>query len=290
MSTSTAAMAAPRPSVGRVTQARVALSEWTKLRSLRSTRVALLASGLLTIGFGILASAITASRWATMTAAEKAGFDPLSTSLLGVRFGVLAIGVLGVLLITGEYATGMVRSTFAAVPKRLPVLWAKVGVYSAVGLALAVPSTLIAFFAGQAFLSSEHLQISFSHPGVAGAVLGTGLFLMLVGLFGMGLGAMLRNTAAGIAALVAILYVLPPLVSILPTSTADAINPYLPSNAGTAIMKLGHQAHMLSRGPASRCSPPTPPRRSASRPCCSSDATSRRVASEADAGSRAGVR
>jgi hypothetical protein len=154
--------------------------------------------------------------------------------------------VLGVLLITGEYATGMVRSTFAAVPRRLPVLWAKVGVYSLVGLALAVPSTLIAFFAGQALLSSQHLQIAFSSAGVPGAVLGTALYLTLVGLFGLGLGAILRNTAAGIATLVAILYVVPPLVSILPTETANAINPYLPSQAGEAIMKVGQQAHMLS--------------------------------------------
>jgi hypothetical protein len=140
----------------------------------------------------------------------------------------------------------MVRSTFAAVPKRLPVLWAKVGVYSLAGLALAVPSTLVAFFAGQAFLSSQHIQIAFSSAGVPGAVLGTALYLTLVGLFGLGLGAILRNTAAGIATLVGILYVIPPLVSILPTTTANAIDPYLPGNAGEAIMHVGQQAHMLS--------------------------------------------
>jgi ABC-type transport system involved in multi-copper enzyme maturation permease subunit len=231
---------------GRVTQLRVALSEWTKLRSLRSTVYTLLVTAIVTIGFGALASAITASRWTSMAPADKAEFDPLATSLVGVNFGVLAIGVLGVLLITGEYSTGMIRSTFAAVPKRLPVLWAKAGVYSLVGLAVAVPSTLIAFFAGQAFLSSQHIQISFSHSGVPGAVLGSALYLMLVGLLGLGLGAILRNTAAGIAAFAAIMFVVPPLVSILPASTANAIDPYLPSNAGSAIMKIGHQAHSLS--------------------------------------------
>jgi ABC-type transport system involved in multi-copper enzyme maturation permease subunit len=224
----------------------VALSEWTKLRSLRSTVYTLLVAATVTIGFGILASAITASRWPTMTAAERADFNPLSTSLLGVNFGVLAIGVLGVLLITGEYSTGMIRSTFAAVPKRLPVLWAKAGVYSVVGLAVAVPSTLIAFFAGQALLSSKHLDIAFSHSGVAGAVLGSALYLTLVGLLGLGLGAIFRNTAAGIAVFAAIMFVIPPLVSILPASTANAIDPYLPSNAGSAIMKIGQQAHSLS--------------------------------------------
>jgi ABC-type transport system involved in multi-copper enzyme maturation permease subunit len=231
---------------GRVTQLRVALSEWTKLRSLRSTIYTLLVTAIVTIGFGALASAITASRWTSMGAADKAEFDPLATSLVGVNFGVLAIGVLGVLLITGEYSTGMIRSTFAAVPKRLPVLWAKAGVYSLVGLAVAVPSTLIAFFAGQAFLSSQHIQISFSHSGVPGAVLGSALYLTLVGLLGLGLGAILRNTAAGIAAFAAIMFVIPPLVSILPASTANAIDPYLPSNAGSAIMKIGHQAHSLA--------------------------------------------
>jgi ABC-2 type transport system permease protein len=231
---------------GRVTQLRVALSEWTKLRSLRSTIYTLLVTAIVTIGFGALASAITASRWPSMPAADKAEFDPLSTSLVGVNFGVLALGALGVLLITGEYSTGMIRSTFAAVPKRLPVLWAKAGVYSLVALAVAVPSTLIAFFAGQSFLSSEHIQISFSHSGVPGAVLGSALYLTLVGLLGLGLGAILRNTAAGIAAFAAIMFVIPPLVSILPASTANAIDPYLPSNAGSAIMKIGHQAHSLA--------------------------------------------
>jgi ABC-type transport system involved in multi-copper enzyme maturation permease subunit len=231
---------------GRVTQLRVALSEWTKLRSLRSTIYTLLATVIVTIGFGALASAITASRWTSMSPGDKADFNALSTSLVGVNFGVLAIGVLGVLLITGEYSTGMIRSTFAAVPKRLPVLWAKAGVYSLVGLAVAVPSTLIAFFAGQAFLSSQHIQIGFSHSGVPGAVIGSALYLTLVGLFGLGLGAILRNTAAGIAAFAAIMFVVPPLVSILPASTANAIDPYLPSNAGSAIMHIGQQPHALA--------------------------------------------
>jgi ABC-2 type transport system permease protein len=247
MTSATATINRARPAAGgRVTQLRVALSEWTKLRSLRSTIYTLVVTAVVTIGFGIIASAVTASRWATLPADEKASFDPLSTSLVGVNFGVLAIGVLGVLLITGEYSTGMIRSTFAAVPKRLPVLWAKAGVYSLVALAVAIPSTLIAFFAGQAFLSSKHIDIAFSHAGVPGAVLGSALYLTLVGLFGLGLGAIVRNTAAGIASFAAIMFVIPPLVSILPASTADAINPYLPSNAGSAIMKLGHQAHMLS--------------------------------------------
>jgi len=233
---------------GQVTQAGVFRSEWTKLYSLRSTRYSLLATAVMTIGFGIIASVATVSRWSSMSAAEKATFDPLSTSLLGVRFGVLAIGVLGVLLITGEYTTGMIRSTMTAVPKRLPVLWGKTGVYALVALVVTVPAAFIAFFIGQAILSGQGIQIAYSHAGVPRAIVGAALYLTLVGLFAMGLGAIMRNTAAGIATFAGIMFVIAPLVSILPSSIADSIDPYLPSNAGEAMMRIGHHAHTLSPG------------------------------------------
>jgi ABC-2 type transport system permease protein len=234
------------PAGGRVTQLRVARSEWTKLRSLRSTVYALLATAVLTIGFSLLGSAFTASGWSSSSTIDKASFNPLNTSLSGVSLGVLAIGVLGVLIVTGEYSTGMVRSTFTAVPTRLPVLLAKAGVYFLVALAVAVPATLIAFFGGQALLSSEHLQISFADAGVARAVFGAAGYLALAGLIGLGLGSILRNTAAAIASLTALIFVIPPLIDILPSSLSDAIGPYLPSNAGEAMMRIGHQAHLLS--------------------------------------------
>ena len=236
------------PVRGRVTQGRVLRSEWTKLYSLRSTRYSLLATALMTVGFSIIACVATVSRWGSMSALDKATFDPLSASLLGVRFGALAIGVLGVLLISGEYTTGMIRSTMSAVPKRLPVLWGKTGVYALVALTLAVPAAFIAFFAGQAILSGQHIQIAFSHPGVPGAILGAGVSLTLIGLFAMGLGAITRNTAAGIASFAAIMFVVPPLITILPSSIANSITPYLPSNAGEAIMTIGHNAQTLSPG------------------------------------------
>src|ERR1700737_4835469 len=200
---STSAPAINRPSAttqsrvdrtrGRVTQAGVLRSEWTKLYSLRSSRYALLATAVMTIGFGIIASAATVSRWSSTSIADKATFDPLSTSLLGVRFGVLAIGVLGVLLVAGEYTTGMIRSTMTAVPKRLPVLWGKSGVYALVALVITIPTALIAFFAGQAILSGQHIQIAFSHAGVPGAVVGARGDLTLVGLFAVGLGRIMRK-------------------------------------------------------------------------------------------------
>jgi ABC-2 type transport system permease protein len=236
---------------GGVTQMRVALSEWTKLRTLRSTRYALFAGVMMTIGFAIIPALVNASRWSSMSAIDRASFHPLETSLIGVSIAQLAIGVLGVLIISGEYSTGMIRSTFAAVPKRLPVLWGKAGVFGLVTLVLALPSTLIAFFAAQAILKGHSLNghdiaLSISDPGVARAVVGGALYLTLVGLFGLGLGAILRNTAAGISAFAAILFVIPPLMGVLPASWNNAISPYLPSNAGSAIMQTGNPAHTLA--------------------------------------------
>lgn len=240
-----------RTHTDRVTQLRVAVSEWTKLRTLRSTRYALLAGVAMTIGFAIIPALVNASRWSSMSASDRAGFHPLETSLIGVTVAQLAIGVLGVLVISGEYSTGTIRSTFAAVPKRLPVLWGNVGVFGLVTLVLALPSTLIAFFAAQAILEGHSLYghdiaLSFSDPGVARAVIGGALYLTLIGLFGLGLGAILRSTAGAISAFAAILFVLPPLMGVLPASWGNAISPYLPSDAGRAIMQTGHPAHTLA--------------------------------------------
>src|SRR5690349_3237237 len=153
---------------GRVTQARVVVSEWTKLQSLRSTRWSLGVGFLLTIAFPVIFATVTATHWSHMSLHERADRHPLDIALAGVNVAQLAIAVLGVLVITGEYSTGMIRSTFLAVPKRLPVLWGKLGVYAVVSLLLMLPCVVVAFAASQAILDRHHiLQISFSHPGVA---------------------------------------------------------------------------------------------------------------------------
>jgi len=230
----------------RVTQARVALSEWTKLRSLRSTRWALFVTLLLTIGIGILACTVFAARWPHLSPGDRQHFHPLRISLAGVNLAQLSIAVLGVLVISGEYTTGMIRSTFAAVPKRLPVLWAKAGVFAAVTFAVSLPAVLIVFFVGQSILSSRHIQIAFSHPGVPRAVIGAALFLTVMGIFGLGIGAIVRHTAGGIGTLVAILFVLPPILGLLPSSWSNAINPYLPSSAADTLWTITPEAHTLA--------------------------------------------
>jgi hypothetical protein len=248
MSAVTQAQQIPRLShVGRVTQLRVAVSEWTKLRSLRSTLWSLFAAILLTILLPVLFAAITSSHWGSMSAHERADRHPLDIALAGVNLSQLAIAVLGALVITGEYSTGMIRASFAAVPKRLPVLWAKTAVFGLVTLLLMVGPVLIAFFASQAILSRHHiLQVSFSHPGVARSVIGGAVYLMLVGIFALGIGAIVRNTAGAIATFAGIFFVIPPLMNILPSSWNDAISKYLPSEAGRQLFSLTHDANSLS--------------------------------------------
>ena len=255
MTTATAATAVSVPRLadrGRVTQARVARSEWTKLHTLRSTRWSLLVATVLTIGLPVLFATVLSSRWAHMSPQERANHHhaPLNVALAGVNVSQLAIAVLGALVITGEYSTGMIRASFVAVPKRLPVLWAKTAVYALVAFALMLPSVVIAFFASQAILARHDIeQISFSHPGVARAVIGGAVYLVLVGIFALAVGAIVRNTAGGIATFAAIFFVIPPLLNILPSSWNDAINPYLPDSAGRSIFSLTHGTHSLAPAP-----------------------------------------
>src|ERR1700752_5067153 len=178
---------------GRVTQARVILSEWTKLHSLRSTRWSLFAAVLLTIGLPAIFAAVTSSHWAHMSPHDRADRHPLDIALAGVNLSQLAVGVLGVLVITGEYATGMIRASFTAVPKRLPVLWAKILVFAVVSFVLMLPSVLLAFWVSQTILHNiPHLQTGLSAPGITRSVIGGAVYLTLFGIFFMAMGAVRR--------------------------------------------------------------------------------------------------
>lgn len=229
-----------------VTQARVARSEWTKLRSVRSTRWSLLVTLLLLIGIGILVCVIFESRWPNLRPDERNHFQPLRASLIGVNFAQLALGVLGVLVITAEYSTGSIRSTLSAVPKRLPALWAKALVFGTTAFLISLPAVFIVFFAGQSILSGQHINIALSHPGVLRSLFGAALYLTVMGLFGLGLGAIVRSTAGGISSLAAVVFVLPPIISLLPSSFANSVDPYLPSNAGGAVWTIHPDPNTLA--------------------------------------------
>jgi ABC-2 type transport system permease protein len=225
---------------------RVVRSEWTKLWSLRSTRWALLISVIAMAGLGIVISAVQMAHWTHMRAHERASFNPVDVSLGGWHLAQLAIGVLGVLLITGEYSTGQIRSTFAAVPHRLPVLWAKAGVYAGITFALMLASSFAAFLVSQPILRRHHVETTLSSPHVLRAVVGAALFLTVTGLFGLSLGALVRNTAGGIATFAGLMFVLPGITAILPNSWGNSIDPYLPLSAGTDILAIHPDASSLA--------------------------------------------
>jgi ABC-2 type transport system permease protein len=253
---------ASRPSnlgSGKVTQLGVIRSEWIKLRTLRSTWWSLLATIVMVVGLGVLFSALRAHRFNQDNANvqfrgpgpgggfERLGLDPTLVSLRGVFLAQLAIGVLGVLVITGEYSTGMIRSSIAAVPHRRPVLIAKALVFGLTALILTELAAFAAFLLGQLALKSTHLQASLSTHEAVRAIIGAGLYLTLIGLLAIGLGFLIRNTAGGIAAVFGIVLVLPLLANALPSPYSTDVSKYLPLNAGTQILMTGnYDSSMLS--------------------------------------------
>ena len=218
----------------KVTQARVLRSEWTKLRTQPSAWWALLSAAILVVAFGIGYSLLREARPPHGPAAIAA-FDAAGISLTGVQLAQIAVGVLGVLLITSEYVTGLIRATLAAVPRRLPVLWAKAAMLSVATIAVSLPAAFAAFLAGQSILGRQHLAAHLSQPGVARAVIGCALYLAVAGLLGLGLGALLRSTAGGIAALFGLLFALQLVAGFLPGSWANDVGKYTPAAAGQAV-------------------------------------------------------
>jgi ABC-2 type transport system permease protein len=229
-----------------VTQARVVLSEWIKLRSLRSTLFALLAAVALTVGLGVLISALRANDFNQHGFGPGPHFDSTLVSLRGIYLAQLPIGVLGALMITGEYATGMIRATVAAVPKRLPVLWAKALVFSVTAFVVGGFASLAAFLGGQAMLHSAKIGVGLGSPGAARAVLGGAVYLTVVGLLGVGLGFLLRNTAGAIASLFGLLLVLPAIAAALPASLYNDTFRYLPMVAGTQAITTVQDSSLLT--------------------------------------------
>lgn len=213
-------------------------SEWTKLRSVRSTMWTLLATVGLAIGFGALIGASQMSSWDNLDPAERLRFDPTSFSLSGLFLAQLAVGVLGVIVVTSEYATGQIRATFGATPQRLTVLAAKATTFVGVVLATGLVTSFSAFFVGQAIYASKGLDASIGDPGVLRAVVGGALYLTGIGLLGVGVGSLLRRTAGATSALVALLFIVPLVAGFLPSSFQETIGKYLPAQAGMAMFNV----------------------------------------------------
>lgn len=218
--------------------ANVLTSEWTKIRSVRSTYWTLIAAAVITIGLSAIVCAVLVAQYDNLRPEDKASFNAASLSLTGGILAQLAIAVLGVLVITSEYASGMIRTTFAAVPQRLTVLGAKATVFGAVTLAVTMASCFIAFFVGQSILSSKGIDVGIGAPNALRTVVGTSLYLTILGLLSLGIGTLIRKTAGAISAVVGMLFVLPTVASFLPSSM-EAVQKFLPSNAGTVIIGGG---------------------------------------------------
>lgn len=223
----------------------VLVAEWTKLRSVQSTWWTLFAVFAVVVGLGCLICAVTAARWDRMSLAQRLSIDPTMRSLNGLVLAQLLIGVLGALVITSEYATGMIRSTLAAVPRRRQVLFAKV-------LTLVVPvfvvgtlAAFVAFTAGQAILASKGIGVSLGAPNVWRAIVGAGIVLTLEAVLALGIGALVRHTAGAIASYVGILLVVPLLLSALPDPWGRDITEYFPFTAGQALRSVVSRPDLL---------------------------------------------
>jgi hypothetical protein len=234
----------PRPSPP--TQfAAVLRAEWTKLWSVRSTLWSLLVTIAIIVGLGALFCAARVARADRLDPGELRNFDPTGFSLNGIFLAQLAVGVLGVLVISSEYATGQIRATLGATPQRNVVLAAKVAVFMVVVFVIGLIACFAAFFIGQSILSgtTKFPHASIGDPGALRAVVGGAVYLSVLGALGIGLGTMLRRTAGAIAALVGLLLILPILVNFLPSPWNTDISKYLPLQAGNNVF---HTAKLSS--------------------------------------------
>ncbi len=239
---------------GRAGLANQVRSEWTKLRSVRSTWICLVIVFVAGIGLSALVSNIEAGQWSHLGLIDRASFDPVRFSQTGLFLSQFVVGVLGALVITSEYATGSIRTTLAITSKRTTVLAAKLLVIGGVVLVVAELTAFASFFVGQAVLlahgakalpagSSILIQVhsptipyvSLSDAGALRAVFLSGAYLLLLALLACGIGFILRHTAAAIAAFVGILLVLPLIFAVLPSSVGHSFEKYLPSNLGLAM-------------------------------------------------------
>jgi ABC-2 type transport system permease protein len=221
-------------------------SEWTKMRTLRSTPITLAVTAFVVIGLSALITLAVVSN--PGHAGSDARNHPLTIVQAGWGLGLLAFEVLGVLVVTNEYSSGLISETLLATPKRLRVLLAKVVVFVIVVFIVAELMSFINFFVGHAVISAYQPfpNVALNDHNVLRAVIGEGIDAALVGLIGLALGAILRHTAGAITASVAVLFVLPLILMALPTSWEQPVEKYWPTEAGSQLEQVTRQAHALT--------------------------------------------
>ncbi|MEV8405103.1 ABC transporter permease [Streptomyces niveus] len=234
------------PARWKVTGRRVLRSEWSKFWSLRSSWITLAASVAVLLVFGVIAAAMY--RPPAAGSADGVPADAVALALTGTSMSGLIVGVLGVLLSAGEYGTGMVRSTYAAVPRRWLVLASKSAVLGSLVLVLSTLGALLSFGLGKAGLHGERIALALGDDGVLRSLFGAGIYLALFAVLGVALGSLIRSTSGSIAALVGVVMLLPGLAAVLPGDVQDSLEPYFPGNAGAAIHVLHRASDSLSPG------------------------------------------
>lgn len=221
-------------------------AELTKLRTLRATWITIAISVAAALALSAVNAASSAGRWDTMSQSDRVQFDATSTTLIGVLFGSLVLGALAVRSITGEYSTGMVKVTFAAIPERGRVLAAKTALLIAVTFVVAMVANLGSFILGQQILASKEIQDSLGDPGVARSIVFGGLAVSCFAVIGIGLGTMLkRASAANIALSLAVIG-----GQIVGTALPKSAQRYLPFNALQATVSVKPAPELLSPTPA----------------------------------------
>ncbi len=204
---------------------------------------------VVSIGIGAAITGGTAANWSHTSPADRATFDPTQASVAGLFYlGQLVIVVLGAMVLTAEYSTGMIRTSLTAMPRRVVVYVAKVVVFACVALVVTFVAAFIAFFLGQALLASTHDNATLSQPNVLRAVIGSALYVTMCGLFAFAAGAILRHTAAAITTVIGLLFVIPILAHLLPFSWYQDLERWLPDAAGRALsVTVGPQPpHLFS--------------------------------------------
>ncbi|MFI2645664.1 ABC transporter permease [Streptomyces sp. NPDC018610] len=215
--------------------AQVIRSEWTKIRSVASTVWTLSLAVIVTIALGMLISALSKNEFGSMDPRERLSFDPTFVSFAGMALGQLAMIVFGVLVVSNEYSTGMIRTSLAAVPRRGAFLASKVAVASALALLVGMATGFAAFFLGQAMLGPL-LRTTLDAPGVLRAVIGGGLYMTLIAVFSMGVALMLRSPMLSLGVLMPFFFLVSNILANV--SATRKVGQYLPDQAGSRIMRV----------------------------------------------------
>jgi ABC-2 type transport system permease protein len=232
----------------RVALARTIRSEFTKIRSVRSTYLTLGLLAATGVAWCTVYCLGTVHQWPHMSAQDRAGFDATQNSIIGLALlGQLVIVVLGALMITSEYSTGTLRTSLTVMPRRGTLYAAKLAAFAAVSLAVSFAASFGTWFLGRVLLAGTHVPMSLSQPGVLRSVIITALFTEVCGLFAFGVGALVRNAAGALTLAYGCLALLPEFLRAMPASVHHALMRWVPGGDALGVMTatMGGQRPLL---------------------------------------------